>query len=221
MNFSLASGWGLLAVVALWLLVMVPGWGRSDSRAERVSTKGRELKNNSSNSEIRVPVGVSQKINSDQKLRTLRAISGVLTFVSVAVVVHGVISITTNSTWFIEVAIALAALSFFVSVLRNTRQETPQKRRVSTRQKQDDLARMSYFIRESALDDLATEELFDERAWSGSRLPESSLNRRRGSIDLSQLADVVSLDEARDASDASKIDSLQLDVILERRRSSN
>ncbi|MEN9713952.1 MAG: hypothetical protein RLZZ164_616 [Actinomycetota bacterium] len=221
MNFSLASGWGLLAVVALWLLVMVPGWGRSDSRAERVSTKGRELKNNSSNSAIRVPVGVSQKKNSDQKLRTLRAISGVLTFVSIAVVVHGVISITTNSTWFIEVAIALAALSFFVSVLRNTRQETPQKRRVSTRQKQDDLARMSYFIRESALDDLATEELFDERAWSGSRLPESSLNRRRGSIDLSQLADVVSLDEARDASDASKIDSLQLDVILERRRSSN
>lgn len=221
MNFSLASGWGLLAVVGLWLLVMVPSWGRSESRDERVSTNSRKLQSNSSRKQKYAPVGVSQKKISDQKLRAIRVVFGLLTLTSLGVVVHGVISITSNSIWFIEVAIALAALSFFVSVMRSTRVEKPQRRRMNTRKLQDDLARMSYFIRESALDDLATDELFDERAWSGSRLPESTLNRRVGAIDMSQLAEVVSLNDARGAAESSKIDSLQLDAILERRRSSN
>ena len=221
MNFSLASGWGLLAVVGLWLLVMVPSWGKSESRSQRVSTNSRKLKPNSSNGIKKASVGVSQKKISDQKLRTIRGVFATLTILSCLTVAHGVLTLSTNPMWFVEVAIALAALSFFVSVLRATRSQQPQKRQPLQRQKQDDLARMAYFIRESALEDVSVEELFDERAWSSSRLPESALNRRRGSIDMSQIAQVVSLDDARAAASESKIDSLQLDVILERRRSSN
>ena len=80
---------------------------------------------------------------------------------------------------------------------------------------------MAYFIRESALDDASPEELFDERAWTISQVPLPTSARRIGAIDMSAIAEVVSLEDARDASEQKKFDSEQLDFILKRRRGSN
>jgi hypothetical protein len=111
--------------------------------------------------------------------------------------------------------------SFSASVLRTTRAKSQQMALNKQAKQAQDRARMAYFIRESALPDVSPDELFDERVWNGSQIPESTLSRRVGSIDMSQLAEVVSLDAARESSESSNFDSEQLDQILKRRRAGN
>ena len=80
---------------------------------------------------------------------------------------------------------------------------------------------MAYLIRESALIDAKPDELFDERAWSDTALPESLLNRQQGAIDTSQLAEIVSFDAARASAEDKKLASDELNLILKRRRANN
>ena len=77
---------------------------------------------------------------------------------------------------------------------------------------------MAYLIRESALIDVKPDELFDERAWSNTALPESILNRQVGAIDTSQLAEIVSFESAREDAEVKKLAAEELNLILQRRR---
>lgn len=221
MTFTLDGGWGLLVVVGLWILVMVPSWGKSELRDSRVSTRSRNSYATNKKSSKNNRVGVSRKENFRNKNRRIRQFFATVAVVSLGLIVHSVVLSFTNLIWLVETTIAFAALSFSVSVLRNTRPKQVVRTRATEAQRAQDRARMAYFIRESALADISPDELFDERAWTTSQMPESSLNRQFGSIDMSKLADVVSLDGAREVTDDTKLDSDQLDQILKRRRTGN
>ena len=221
MTFSLDGGIGLVVIVALWLLVMVPSWGRNQDSSKRGSTSGRNFSGNR-NSTVKKPrVGVSKRENFRNRNRRLRPLFAFLLVASVAMTAQGLLEVASNVVWLIESAAGVLLFSFSASVLRTTRETAPRIACQTEGQRHQDLARMAYFVRESALTDASPDELFDERAWSGSQIPESSLNRRVGAIDMSKLAQVVSLDEARGASEQSGFDSQQLDLILKRRRNSN
>ena len=77
---------------------------------------------------------------------------------------------------------------------------------------------MAYSIRESALGDAPAEQLFDERAWTATALPESSLRRRIGELESVTLATVSDIESGKSEAAEKKLDSIELDRILERRR---
>ncbi len=221
MTFSLDGGIGLFVIVGLWLLVMVPSWGRKQDDSVRGSTSGRNFSKKSAAQSKNARVGVSKKENFRNKNRHIRRLFSFTLIAAMVMVVHGLIETPSNVVWLIESAAGVLLFSFSASVLRTTRVKTPSATRNSEAQRAQDRVRMAYFIRESALPDVSADELFDERAWSGSQIPESSLNRRVGSIDMSALAEIVSLEDARENSRPSNFDSKQLDDILKRRRAGN
>ena len=221
MTFSFDGGIGLVVIVGLWLLVMVPSWGRNQDENRRGSTRSRNFSQNRVSRSKNARVGVSKKENFRNKNRRIRGFFALLLIASVAMVVHGLIEVATNVVWLLESAAGVLLFSFSASVLRTTRAKSQQMALNKQAKQAQDRARMAYFIRESALPDVSPDELFDERVWNGSQIPESTLSRRVGSIDMSQLAEVVSLDAARESSESSNFDSEQLDQILKRRRAGN
>jgi hypothetical protein len=221
MTFSLDGGIGLVVIVALWLLVMVPSWGRNQDGQQRGSTSSRNFATSRTSKAKNPRVGVSKKENFRNRNRRVRRIFTILLIASIAMTAQGLLQAASNVVWLIESAAGVMLFSFSASVLRSTREKALRIARPTEAKRAEDLARMAYFVRESALNDVSPDELFDERVWTGSQVPESSLNRRVGAIDMSQLAEVVSLDGVREASEQSKFDSEQLDLILKRRRSAN
>ena len=221
MTFSLDGGIGLVVIVGLWLLVMVPNWGRNQDESQRGSTASRNFSKNRVQQSKSPRVGVSKKENFRNKNRRLRRVFALTLIASMAMVVHGLIETASNVVWLLESAFGVMLFSFSASVLRTTRVKVARVDRDSDAQRAKDRARMAYFTRELALPDVSVDELFDVRAWSGSQIPESSLNRRVGSIDMSALAEIVSLEDARASAQPSNFDSKQLDDILKRRRAGN
>jgi hypothetical protein len=118
-------------------------------------------------------------------------------------------------------ALSLAVFTFAVSVLRSVGKRAQQKTRPSAAELEAQRRRMAYLIRESALVDAKPDELFDERAWSDTALPDSILNRQVGTIATSKLAQVVSFDDAKSAAQDKKLASEELNLILKRRRANN
>ncbi|MFM6963626.1 MAG: hypothetical protein ACKOWJ_05110 [Micrococcales bacterium] len=218
MTFTLNGGIGLAVVVGLWLVIMVPNWNRTGKDENRVSTKGRNFSRPPVRNSKNPRIGVSKSEKFRNKNRAARRIFSTLLLVSVALMVHGLIQFQSNVVWLLESVAGGFLFSFSASVLRATRVQPVRYMQTGGQQSEQDRLRMAYFIRESALEDVSPDELFDERVWRGSQIPESSLNRRVGAIDMSALAEIVSLEQVRSNASGEIFDSEQLDAILKRRR---
>lgn len=220
MNF-LDGGWMLLVVVALWFLVYLPNWGNKNSSENKLSTKSRNSLANRSEISKKAVNGVSNLVIRNKKNQAIRLIFSAVLVASLVGIGYGVIESFTNlmSLTFSAVSLAIATVS--VSVLRSTGKKAQQKPRMSSTEIEAQRRRMAYLIRESALVDAKPDELFDERAWSNTALPDSLLNRQVGAIDTSNLAEVVSFEAARSSSEEKKLAAEELNLILKRRRANN
>ena len=220
MNF-LDGGWMLLVVVALWFLVYLPNWGTKNSSENKLSTKSRKSSLDRSENSKKAVNGVSKLVIRNKKIQVIRVVFSSLLLASVAGIVYGVIQSFTNLMSLTISALSLAVVTLAVSVLRSTAKQGQQKQRFSAAEQEAQRRRMAYLIRESALIDAKPDELFDERAWSNTALPDSLLNRQVGVIDTSKLAEVVSFEAARSSVEEKKLASDELNLILKRRRANN
>lgn len=220
MNF-LDGGWMLLVVVALWFLVYLPNWGTKNSSENKLSTKSRKSSLDRSENSKKAVNGVSKLVIRNKKIQVIRIVFSSLLLASVAGIVYGVIQSFTNLMSLTISALSLAVVTLAVSVLRSTAKQGQQKQRFSAAEQEAQRRRMAYLIRESALIDAKPDELFDERAWSNTALPDSLLNRQVGVIDTSKLAEVVSFEAARSSAEEKKLASDELNLILKRRRANN
>ena len=220
MNF-LDGGWMLLVVVALWFLVYLPNWGTKNSSENKLSTKSRKSSLDRSENSKKAVNGVSKLVIRNKKIQVIRVVFSSLLLASVAGIVYGVIQSFTNLMSLTISALSLAVVTLAVSVLRSTAKQGQQKQRFSAAEQEAQRRRMAYLIRESALIDAKPDELFDERAWSNTALPDSLLNRQVGVIDTSKLAEVVSFEAARSSAEEKKLASDELNLILKRRRANN
>jgi hypothetical protein len=217
----LDSGWMLLVVVALWFLVYIPNLGNKNSVENKVSTNGRKSTDSGSKISKNAPNGVSKLEIRNKKNRLIRLFFSIVLLASLAGIVYGLVDAFTNPMSLTISAVALAALTIAISVLRSTGKKAQQKPRLSSAELDAQRRRMAYLIRESALIDAKPDELFDERAWSDTALPDSLLNRQLGAIHTSQLAEVVSFDAAKSAVEDKKLATEELNLILKRRRANN
>mgnify|MGYP000632583680 CR=1 FL=1 len=220
MNFF-DGGWMLLVVVGLWFLVYLPNWGSKNSVDNKASTKSRKSTNSRSNISKNSPNGVSKLVIRNKNFRLIRIIFAAVFVASLAGIVYGIIGAFSDLMSLTTSAIALASLLVSVSVLRSTGAQKRQKSGLSAAEMEAQRRRMAYLIRESALIDAKPDELFDERAWSDTALPESILNRQVGIIDTSKLAEVVSFEEIKSVASEKKLASEELNLILKRRRANN
>jgi hypothetical protein len=220
MNF-LDGGWMLLIVVALWFLIYLPNWGSRNSSESKVSTKSRNSVKTTSNFSKNVPNGVSNVVIRKKNIRNIRAVFTLVLLASIAGIVYGIIASFTNLMSLTISAISLAVTTIMVSVLRSSGKKAQRKPQQTATELDAQRRRMAYLIRESALIDAKPDELFDERAWSDTALPDSLLNRRVGVIDTSQLAEIVPFESARVSAEEKKLAEEELNLILKRRRAIN
>jgi len=220
MNF-LDGGWMLLVVVALWFLVYLPNWGNKNSSENKLSTKSRKSSRGRSENSKKAVNGVSNLVIRNKNIRAIRVLFSAVLVAAFAGIVYGVIDSFTNLMSLTVSAVALAVATVAVSVLRSTSKKSQQKPRLTSAELEAQRRRMAYLIRESALIDAKPDELFDERAWSNTVLPDSLLNRQVGEIDTSNLADVVSFEAVRSSAEEKKLATEELNLILKRRRANN
>lgn len=211
----------LLVVVALWFLVYIPNWGTKISSDQKLSTKSRKSSSVRSRISKNNAYGVSNLGNRNKKILAIRLIFSALLLASLVGIGYGIIASTANLMSLTVSALSLAVFTFAVSVLRSVGKRAQQKTRPSAAELEAQRRRMAYLIRESALVDAKPDELFDERAWSDTALPDSILNRQMGTIATSKLAQVVSFDDAKSAAQDKKLASEELNLILKRRRANN
>lgn len=218
MTFSLNGGWMFAVVVLLWVLVYVPNWGTKKDDQEQGSSFGRKFSKNSSAGAKKTSNGVSQLAIRNKNIRAIRAAFIVLLATSFVVTVVGVVLSFNNIMWLAMSGIALAAFMLSASALRSSRKKASPQTALTMEQLAAQRARMAYSIREAALRDARTEQLFDERAWSSSELPESNLARRTGEIEAVSLAEVLPITDKQNRQGEKTLDSNELDQILKRRR---
>lgn len=211
----------LLVVIALWFMVYLPNWGTKNSSENKVSTNGRKSSKDASTFSKKAPDGVSNLRIRNKKNQAIRIIFSVLLLASLAGIVYGVVDAFINLMSLTISAVSLATLTIAVSVLRSTGNRAQQNPRLSAAELDVQRRRMAYLIRESALNDVKPDELFDERAWSDTALPDSLLNRQVGVIDTSKLAEVISFDAAKSSAEDKKLATDELNLILKRRRANN
>ncbi len=205
-------------VVLLWVMVYVPNWGAKKDEQKQVSSFGRKFSKNRSNDTKNVLNGVSNLAIRNKNIRAIRRIFSVILFTSFAVAVAGIALSFSNIVWLSMSAIALAVFLLSASTLRSSRQKANQGGQLTLEQLEAQRARMAYSIREAALRDAKTEQLFDERAWSANSLPDSTAARRIGELEEVSLAEVLPLGENHNRDAEKKLDSDELDRILKRRR---
>jgi hypothetical protein len=164
---------------------------------------------------------VSKLVIRNKKIQAIRVIFSLVLLASLGGIVYGVVGAFTDLMSLTTSAIALAVLTVSASVLRSIGKQKQQKSALTAAELDAQRRRMAYLIRESALIDAKPDELFDERAWSNTALPDSLLNRQVGVIDTSQLAEVVSFEAIKSSSEDKKLASEELNLILKRRRANN
>jgi hypothetical protein len=219
-NF-LDGGWMLLIVVALWFLIYLPNRGNRNTAENKHSTKSRNSVVRGSKITKNDANGVSNLVIRNKNILVFRVLFFVLAVASLVGVVYGIAASFTNLMSLTVSAISLAALTLMVSVLRSGGKKMQRRPQLTSAELEAQRRRMAYLIRESALIDAKPDELFDERAWSDTALPESLLNRQVGSIDTSKLAEIVSFESARVSADEKKLAAEELNLILKRRRANN
>jgi hypothetical protein len=218
MNFSLDGGWMLAIVVLIYVLVYVPNWGRRDEPNIEASSSGRKFSKKAPNTSKNAQNGVSQLIILNKNIRLIRRLFSALLVISFATAVYSVFKAVENLSWLALTVAAAAVFLTAASTLRSSRRKPAQQPAMTLQQLEEQRARMAYSIRESALSDAPAEQLFDERAWTAIALPESSLRRRIGELETVTLATVSDIDSAKPKGSEKKLDSTELDRILERRR---
>jgi hypothetical protein len=218
MNFSLDGGLMLAIVVLLWLMVYVPNWGNQSDQKNQGSTSGRKFSNFAWSEPKKASNGVSQIKNSERNIRGVRRFFSALLLSSFAVAVFAIIKAFENLSFLALTVVAVAMFLISVSTLRASRKKSVQRTPLTMQELEAQRARMAYSIREAALRDASREQLFDERAWTENALPESSLARRIGELEEVRLASVSKIESAASAVGEKKLDSKDLDRILERRR---
>ncbi|MEY4491644.1 MAG: hypothetical protein RL085_55 [Actinomycetota bacterium] len=205
-------------VVLLWVLVYVPNWGTKKDDQEQGSSFGRKFSKNSSAGAKKTSNGVSQLAIRNKNIRAIRGAFIVLLATSFVVTVVGVVLSFNNIMWLAMSGIALAAFMLSASALRSSRKKASPQTALTMEQLAAQRARMAYSIREAALRDARTEQLFDESDWSSSELPESNFARRTGEIEAVSLAEVLPITEKQNRQGEKTLDSNELDQILKRRR---
>lgn len=218
MNFSLDGGWMLAVVVLIYVLVYVPNWGKREEPNIEASSSGRNFSKKAPNSAKKASNGVSQLIIFNKNIRLIRRIFSSLLVVSFATAVYSIFKALENLSWLALTVGAAAVFLTAASTLRSSRKKQAQKPPLTQQQLEEQRARMAYSIRESVLKDAPAEQLFDERAWVATALPQSSLSRRIGELETVTLATVSEIESAKSQSSEKKLDSTELDRILERRR---
>jgi membrane protein implicated in regulation of membrane protease activity len=218
MTFSLNGGWMFAVAVLLWVAVYVPNWGAAKEEKKQHSSFGGKFSKTSSNKSKKTSNGVSDLAIRNKNIRAIRTFFSVLLIASFAVFVIGVVLTINSINWWLMPAGALAVFLLSASTLRSSRQQKQTRIQLTAEQLEAQRARMAYSIREAALRDSKAELLFDERAWSSTELPESNFVRRIGELEEVTLADVSDISSARSSQSDAKLDSDELDRILQRRR---
>ena len=218
MNFSLDGGWMLAIVVLIYVLVYVPNWGRRDDPNIEASSSGRNFSKKVPNTSKNAQNGVSQLIILNKNIRLIRRLFSAILVISFATAVYSVFKAVENLSWLALTVAAAAVFLTAASTLRSSRRRPQQQPAMTLQQLEEQRARMAYSIRESALGDAPAEQLFDERAWTATALPESSLRRRIGELESVTLATVSDIESGKSETAEKKLDSIELDRILERRR---
>lgn len=218
MNFSLDGGLMLAVAVLVWVLVYIPNWGRRPEGKNEVSSQGRNFSKDRLSKRKNVANGVSQLAIRNNFFRPIRLIFAAILFASLAVTGYATFKSFENISWLITAGVSLAVFLTAASTLRASRKKPAAKTQVTIEQLEAQRARIAYSIRESALPNPRREQLFDERAWVETPLPQSNLARRIGELEQVNLASVSNLDVTRAAESERKLDSEELNRILERRR---
>ena len=218
MNFSLDGGWMLAIAVLIYVLVYVPNWGRRDDPNIEASSSGRNFSKKVPNTSKNAQNGVSQLIILNKNIRLIRRLFSAILVISFATAVYSVFKAVENLSWLALTVAAAAVFLTAASTLRSSRRRPQQQPAMTLQQLEEQRARMAYSIRESALGDAPAEQLFDERAWTATALPESSLRRRIGELESVTLATVSDIESGKSETAEKKLDSIELDRILERRR---
>ena len=204
--------------VLLWVAVYVPNWGAAKDEKKQGSTFGGKFSKISSNKSQNTSNGVSQLAIRNKNIRLIRSIFSVLLIASLVAFAIGVMLTIASISWWLLPASSLIVFALSASTLRSSRHQKQKNPALSIAELDAQRARMAYSIREAALRDSKVELLFDERAWSSTELPESDFARRLGEIEEVQLARVSEISQARDVASDNKLDSDELDRILQRRR---
>ncbi len=211
----------LLIVVALWFLIYLPNRGNRNSVENKASTKSRNSAIRDAKISKNAANGVSNLGIRKKNILVFRVLFSAVALVSIVGIVYGIAASFTNLMSITVSAISLGVLTLMVSVLRSGSKKAQRKPQLTSVELEAQRRRMAYLIRESALIDAKPDELFDERAWSDTALPESLLSRKVGSIDTSQLAEIVSFESARVSAEEKKLAAEELNLILKRRRANN
>lgn len=208
----------LAIVVLIYVLVYVPNWGNRDERKIEGSSSARNFSKSQRSSSKNTSNGVSQINIFEKNIRLIRRIFSSLLVVSFAAGVYSSVRAFENLSWLALTVGAAAVFLTAASTLRSSRKQALKKSPLTMQQLEEQRARMAYSIRESALRDAPAEQLFDERAWVASALPQSSLTRRIGELETVSLATVSNIDTADSKPNEKKLEPNELDRILERRR---
>lgn len=218
MTFSLNGGWMFAVAVLLWVAVYVPNWGAAKEEKKQRSSFGRKFSKTSSNKSKKTSDGVSDLAIRNKNIRPIRTFFSVLLLASVVAFVVGVFLTINSINWWLMPAGALTVFLLSASTLRASRQQKQPRTQLTAEQLEAQRARMAYSIREAALRDSKAELLFDERAWTSTELPESNFARRIGELEEVTLAEVSDISTVRSAASDKKLESEELDRILQRRR---
>lgn len=218
MNFSLDGGLMLAVAVLVWVFVYIPNWGRKPEGKSEASSLGRNFSKSRQSKQKNVENGVSQLVFRNKFFRPIRAIFATILFASLALTGYAIFKSFENISWLITAGVSLAVFLTAASTLRASRGKIGTTTQLTLEQLEAQRARIAYSIRESALPNPRTEQLFDERAWVETPLPQSDFARRIGELQEVSLASVSNLDAARAAENEKKLDPEELNRILERRR---
>ena len=205
-------------IVLLWVVVYVPNWGTKKEDQEQGSSFGRKFSRKSADRAKKSSNGVSDLAIRNKNIRAIRGAFVSLLVVSFVTVVVGVVLAFNNIMWLAMSGLALAGFMLSASALRSSRKKVQPQTSLTIEQLTAQRARMAYSIREAALRDASNEQLFDERAWTSTELPQSNLARRTGEIESVSLAEVLPISERQIRQGEKKLDSDELDQILKRRR---
>lgn len=208
----------LAIVVLIYVLVYVPNWGNRDEQKIQGSSSGRNFSKKVQSTAKNTSNGVSDSVNLNKNIRVIRRLFSTLLVASLATAVYSLFKVVENLSWLALTVGSAAVFLIAASTLRSSRKKLSQKAPLTLKELEEQRARMAYSIRESALADAPAEQLFDERAWVANALPASSLTRRIGELETVTLATVSNLGDAKSESTDKKLDSAELDRILERRR---
>ena len=187
----------LVALAAVWFIVFLPSLGKRNRDKDDVSRERRERREQLSVNASAETSGLVSKAKKAQRVfLVLAAISVIATIVSVF----------QGSTLGAGVGAAVAAGFVLLSRIASARASKAIGSASARRNK------IPTGIVGSKIEFEEEQELFDDRSWAPTELPEQAYRSRIGTLENPTLADVVQIEFP------GELDSKTLDEILRRRR---